>query len=174
MIEELERLTREYYEGEDEPHTVLDYIAAKVEDGVTLKSQAFELGQSLGFEVGRERISAYLRSTFGAEAVTAKLADARSHASHQMAEHAIELVDAPAEDSVEVARAASRARVRQWTAERYNARELGGQKGVSVSVTVGSLHLDALRHLSTIVTPASQPALASPAHNSDELAQVIE
>ena len=58
---------------------------------------------------------------------------------------------------------------RQWMAERYNPSKYGQSKGVSVSVTVGSLHLDALRHISTLVTPAPQQALLSSTHNDAAL-----
>jgi hypothetical protein len=154
--------------------TALDYVAAWISDGGTLKQLAFAIGQSLGYEVGRERISAYLRDTFGAAAVSDALASARTRASYSLVEDAIGLVDEEADDSISVQRAASRARARQWTAERYNQAAFGSQKGVSVSVTVGSLHLDALRSLPARVTATVVAAehAALPASTAD--AQVID
>jgi hypothetical protein len=180
LADELARRTADYFElsdaiaGEETTHTTLDYVADWVESGNTLKELAASLTTTLEHEVTYARLMATLREEHGAGTVEERLDASRARASHSLAEHALELVDAKADTNVEVSRAASRARTRQWMAERYNPSKYGQSKGVSVSVSVGSLHLDALRHLSTIVTPASQHALPSPAHNSDELAQVIE
>jgi hypothetical protein len=169
MIDALEDRKRDYYHDEPEGYTrtTLDYVSAWIADGHTLKQLAFEIGTKLGYEVGRERISVYLRDTFGAAEVGESFANARVRASYSLVEDALELVDAPADDTVEVSRAAQRAKARQWTAERYNQRELGTQKGVTVNITPGSLHLDALRSVparaTAIVTPSpEQPLLAPP------------
>lgn len=175
MIGALEVRTRDYFEDEvDSPlKTTLDYVSAWIAAGRTLKELAFALGQDLGMEIGRERLSAYLSDAFGAAVVSETLADARVHASHSMVDEALELVDADAETTVDVARAASRARQRNWTAERYNAPAYGQQKGVSVHISTGSLHLDALRATARIVTSAPELPDTPPIRvidNSDDAA----
>lgn len=151
MIEDLERRTREYFEIDDVDVAIgaqtipshLDYVAAFIRDGHTLKELAFEIGTTLGYEIGRERVSAYLRATW----TTADeiLAAARAHASHPMAERALEVVGAHADDSIDVAKAASQARVLLKIAESYDPQSFGSHKGTNVSISITSLHLDALR-----------------------------
>lgn len=146
MIEELEKRTRLYFEieeGEDNPHSNLDYVVAQTEQGTTLTELAEDISGSIKVEIGRELISSYLRSTFDDTEI--RLTEARALASHALVEQAIKLVDQPAYTTVSVSRAASRARTRQWTAERWNAKELGQSKQQGITLNIGTLHLDALR-----------------------------
>lgn len=175
LADELQARVRRSFD--DDEATTLDYVAEWVESGNTLKELCAHISTTLGHEVTYARLMATLREQHGAEAADSRLRASRARASHSMAEHALELVDAKADTNVEVSRAASRARTRQWLAERWNQAEYGQAKGVSVTVTVGSLHLDALRALparaTAIVTGTTQQALASPAHNTDEIGQVL-
>lgn len=154
----------------DEVRGTLDYVADWVESGNTIKELSAELAEELGHEVTYARVMAVLRQRHGEDRVDARLDASRARASHSLAETAMELVDAPADTNVEVSRAASRARTRQWMAERYNPQKFGQSKGVSVSVSIGSLHLDALRAVPSrpvaIVTGASVAALSSGDGNS--------
>lgn len=163
LKERLQALANEYFENDyvngDEPRGTLDYVCDRVESGDTIKELAASLSADLAHEVTHARIMAVLREEHGTATVEERLAASRVRASHSLAETALELVDAPADSNVDVSRAASRARTRQWMAERYNQREFGSQKGVSVHITTGSLHLDALRATSRIVTGASEGAL---------------
>ncbi len=150
---ELERRTRDAFElNHAEPCLpYLDYVAAWIEDGRTVKELAKDITDSaIGFEVTYAFLMRYLRERW--TETDQRLEEARVRASHSIAETSIELVDAPAYTTVEVSRAASRARARQWIAERYNPKAFGSQKGASVTVSIGSLHLAALQHSTTIVT----------------------
>jgi hypothetical protein len=174
IIDKLHSLTRAYFEEEEGHFTPLDYIAARVEDCTPLITIANELSAELNDVVTPQRITAILIAGNGQDAVDARLAQARARASHVYAEESIAIVDAPADTTSEVSRAQSRARSRQWAASRWNRKDYGDDKGVSVNVTVGSLHLDALRAVparatATIVSPAT-PQL--PASTAD--AQVID
>lgn len=174
LLDALEARTRQSFEVEeaisDDPHTTLDYVADWIESGNTLKELAGTLTTELGHEVTYARIMATLREQHGAELTDRTLETSRTRASHSLAETALELVDAPADSNVDVSRAASRARTRQWMAERYNPSKYGQAKGVSVSVTVGSLHLDALKQVNAMmtvgVTGTPQAALQSGPHNT--------
>jgi hypothetical protein len=149
LAELLDTRAAEYFEIDyingDDPRSSLDYVCEWVESGNTLKELAASLSTELEHEVTYARLMAVLREQHGAQACDAALESSRRRASHSLAETAMELVDAPADSNVDVSRAASRARTRQWMAERYNPQQYGQSKGVSVTVTVGSLHLDALR-----------------------------
>ena len=147
LVVELEQRTRDYFDGDEDTTTptVLDYVAARLADGGSLRALADSLAVDVGFTVHAERIERYLVKTFGQGEYDTAITRARTRGAHRLAEDAICIVDEPADTQVEVSRAASRARTRQWQAERQNRAELGNQSGPSVSITIGSLHLEALR-----------------------------
>jgi hypothetical protein len=175
MREELERLTREYFEGDPVP-TVVQYAACRLEDGSTLADIAKEITATLGFDVPRQWVSEYVHDQEGAADV---VRTARARASHSWAEKAIGAVEAQVKDSVGVAQMNHKARTYMRMAEAMDAGTYAQQKGLSVSNSVIHLHLDALRHAGSRVTgslestpsnaqlPASQPiqVIAAPSVN---------
>lgn len=179
LADRLASLAMAYLETEPDetPPTSLDYVCARIESGTTAKAIAQELSEREGFPVDYAMLLRHLRAEHGDAATDDALDAARVRASHSFAEHALQLVDEPAYDSVQVSRAAARARQRNWMAERYNPSKYGQSKGVSLSISVGSLHLDALRavpaRVATIVTGTTQPALQSGSHNSDDMGEVV-
>jgi hypothetical protein len=128
---------------EPDPST-LDYVCARIESGQTTKALAADITKSLPFECDYAMLMRHLRAEHGPDCDDA-IDEARTRASHCLAEESLELVDACADTSVEVNRANSRSRSRQWLAQAWNPSKYGQQKGVSVNVSIGSLHLDALR-----------------------------
>lgn len=156
IVTELEFRTREYFEiesGAPCPHTHLDYACEWLANGGTMVELAAEMSITLGFHVFGGQIRTYLGEVWPSECESA-LSRARARGAHALAENALELVDAPAGDQTEVSRAASRARVRHWTAERWNRGEFAGQQAASVSISIGTLHLDALRAPKSIALPS--------------------
>ena len=173
LAELLDSHTLEYFDidpvdiaiGTATTPTHLTFVCARIESGTTAKQLAKELSEPLGYELTYERLARYLRERFGQEMVSASLDEARQRASHCYAEEALEIVDAPAYDSVTVQQARARAAQRNWLAERYNRKAFGQSKDVSVNVTVTSLHLDALRSRQVEVTGSVNvmvPALSAP------------
>jgi hypothetical protein len=155
---ELERRTRDSFEpveGEP-PMRSLDYVCLWIENGQTMKELAAELTRSLKFEVTYGQLRRFLDKTWGETECESKLSISRARASHSMAESALAIVDEPQDTNVGVSRASSRAKSRQWLAERYNRAAYGNDKSASVHISIGSLHLDALR--STVIP---HPALVS-------------
>jgi len=147
--------------GAEQP-SPLDYVSARLEDGSTTKELCRELSPTLGFELTYSALSRFLRERFGDSETSAALAVARSRASHCMAETALEIVDAPAYDSVTVQQARGRAAQRNWLAERWNRAQYGQSKDVNVQVSVTSLHIEALRAIApqpvaVVPAPAEQP-----------------
>lgn len=180
---ELARRTSQTFmvEADDEAiATTLDYVCMWLENGQTLKALAAELQAKLHLEVSPGLLQRTLDRQYGQDNVAAALSSARVRASHNYAEQAIELVDAPAETQVEVSRAASRARSRQWLAERYNPREYGGKQEATVTINIGSMHLAALQHARPNMpmlqpsTGASIGVLASSSVTLVEDAQVVD
>ena len=171
MLVELDALTRRYFEIEDgaaHEHSHLDFVVGWLENGGTMRSLADNLSVAIGHEVWAGKLTNYLHKNFS-ESETA-LVRARARGAYAIVDDALAIVDAPALDTVDVARAASRARVRHWTAERWNKPAFAGQQTAAVTISIGSLHLDALQaarqpagnHAASLpATPASHAAAAA-------------
>lgn len=163
MIDMLEQRTRDYFEwdGTTPQPTTLDYVAVWIEDGKTLKELAFDMGQALGYEIGRERVSAYLRDAFGTAIVDETLANARTRASHSMVDDTLHIADTATPEQHQTARV--RINARQWVAEKLNRADYGSVKQLSVSGSIGLMHLTALQAVparaTAIVTGTPQQQL---------------
>lgn len=182
LKDELTKQARAYFDvdatdiaiGTNPEPSHLEYVCAQVESGTSTTKVATQLGNALGFDVSYERLMAYLRSEYGREAVDSELRQARSRASHCIAEQAVDLVDAPASDSVSVQRARNRASQRNWLAEKYNKSDYGQQKDVNVAISITSLHLDALRSRPNGVTGSVQQPSITAGGVQDAQVEVIE
>jgi len=82
--------------------------------------------------------------------------EARRIGAHVLAEQALEIVDDATSETIAVDR--ERARIRQWLAERANPRDFGKEAGVQVNLSIGDLHLQAVK----------QAALPSPRDNIED------
>jgi len=132
--------------ADDETHTPLDYVAEWVESGKTLVKLALELSNASNTDVTVPAIMAYLRKQYGHQAVDQRVTNARKASAHTLAEEALQIVDdADDGDANTLRKAEMQANKRLWMAERFNRAELGNERGVSVQINVGSLHLDAMR-----------------------------
>jgi hypothetical protein len=145
---EMWRRTREALEcvkGQPEP-TPLEFAVEWLERPATLKALAMDVSVVLGFEVTYGRMMSYLAELAGGDAERdSKLDAARVRASHSYAEEAVDLLDAASTLPGDVAKAAAQAKSRQWMAERYNPARFGVQRGTNVHISIGNLHLDALK-----------------------------
>jgi hypothetical protein len=125
----------------------LEYVLQWIEDGKTISQLAREISEDAKEDIFGSYITRYLADVY--PEWPARVAAARAVGSHSMIDEARDIIDEldghiPDKDRTAVAKA--RAEVRQWTAERYNRRELGAPvAGVSVSLSINTLHLDALR-----------------------------
>ena len=173
ILLELERRVTQTFGADDDAEiqpTTLDYVCNWLENARTLKALAGEIEAKLHVEVSPAMLQRVLERKHGEEIVVRDFDSARTRASHQYAEDALAIVDAPADTTVEVSRAASRARSRQWLAEKYNARQFGSQKEVGVTISIGSLHLAALQ----AGKPATARMLPASEASSDTLAECVQ
>lgn len=160
--------------GDDETEpTHLQYVCWWLEGARTLKALCEDISACLGWIVDPAALQRYLRGIWG-ETAESEIDAARTRASHLYAEDAISIVDEDQSDNVGVSRAASRARSRQWLAERYNRAKYGNQAGPVVAISIGQLHLDALRATQLLPSMQASHALPSPIVTTDEVAQVVE
>jgi hypothetical protein len=183
LIAELTRRTLECFEvpadavpdaitGRVSEWTILDYVVRWLESGKTVSGLAAEIGEVLHFDVWPGQIDGVLSDLFGEQESEQAKRSARARGAHSLAEDAILLVDAEQVDQVGVSRAGSRARVRQWTAERWNPAEMAQQKGATVSISITGLHLASLQAAPPLATLPSSPSNVMPSEDAQDV--VIE
>jgi hypothetical protein len=165
MIAALEQRTRDEM---GEGATVLDYAEQWIASGKTILDLARDLATQMGEPISREIVSHYL-NTFSEDAKQ-RIAAARIAGAHALAEEAKEIVDDAEVSREGISHAKLRADTRFWIAERWNRDELGGAKGAQINVSIGQLHLDALR------TRAARPPVTAtvPAPTAIVDAEVLE
>lgn len=142
-----------------EAHGGDDWVFSFVEEGHSMRKVAELTGCS-----SRGMLYNWIKN--GGEARRAKLNAARKISAHCHAEDAGEVLDDLAQEGVissaDVSLASSRARYKQWLAGMRNREEYGEKAGVEINLSVGDLHLDALRRNSAGVVaplPPSAPVL---------------
>jgi hypothetical protein len=130
----------------DDKATTLDYVVSWIESGRTMIELSKALTEDAGEEISDRYVSRYLHDTYGDE-YAGRVGAARRIGAFAMVDQAIDIVDeASTFDKTHLAKAVARANVRQWTAERFNRKELGAPKGEgTTNITINSLHIDALR-----------------------------
>jgi hypothetical protein len=161
MIAELEKRTRQRFdENEEGEHTPLDYVCDYIEDRGTLIGLAVDLSNKLGFAVSAPSITNYLRAEYTES--ESRLSESRARASHLLAEESITLLDVDAETMVEASQRRDRSKARQWLAGKWNREMYESQKGVNVAISIGGLHLDALRARQANTLPAAHVTVSEP------------
>lgn len=114
------------------PEAIIDRVAS----GETLTAIAQELGTS------RELLSQWMNRD---EERAAALREARARAADALVEQTLSIADTASPAEAQLARL--RVDVRQWAARSWNRAEYGQDKQPAVTINLGSLHLDALRHV---------------------------
>lgn len=136
----------------------LDYVCAWLERGGTLLELTDELSAATGERISRDMLTRYLRAEWGEEGAT-QLARAREEGASAAVDDAQAIVDSENATREDIQRASKRADIRLWRAEREGRARYGKQEGPSVSISIGSLHLDALRTLGSGFVGPSPSAL---------------
>lgn len=141
MIEELERLTREYFD-EDETSTHLDYAVTQLQSGKTIADMARSITDCLTVQISREMLTTYLHSLPNA---SERIAGAKPTQALAMIEEAIAIVDVEPNDKLQATWARNRAWVRESHARMINP-EFQPNKGTNVQIhtSIGMLHLTAI------------------------------
>lgn len=150
--------------------TPLDYAVDWIESGKTLRRLTEEMSDKTGHDFSRASVTRYLESL--APDAARRLDAARRKGAHGLVDDALEIVDATeGEESREaIASAKLRADTRLWAAERWNRDDLGQRQTANVNVTVGVLHIDALRRRSTATAAIAEPsAPALPAVDAEDV-----
>lgn len=165
MIAELMRRAEEG--GHETP---LDYAVEWVASGRTILALAKDISASIGQEIMRERLSAYLNGY--EEGAEGRLARARERAGDALADETLEIAEQPLYTKEEVAQAKLQISSRQWLASMWNRATYGEQKaGVTVNVSLADGHINALR-LRTVEPEEAEFELIPHSEPTQQVAQL--
>lgn len=123
-----------------------DALYERIAGGATVG----QLGEELG--VSRPFLSARLNRT---PQMKLAMQAALKERAGSFAEQALEIADNVAADPNEIAKAKTKIEVRKWLAGVHDAEQYGA-KGTQVNISVGSLHLDALRQVASAAKAAAE------------------
>ena len=100
-----------------------------------------------------------------------RLTVARTRGAHAYLESADEIADDPTMDKDDVPRAKLRVDTKMRIAQAWNPQEFGQHKGVQVNVSIGNLHLDALRQTraTAVVSTPAQAQLPAQVVEAEEV-----
>jgi hypothetical protein len=185
MAWELERRLAEWTQTQDEgSYDVLDYACSWVASGHTLTKLTDEISETLKWDISRDMLMRYLKD--GRPDAARRLEQARLDGAHGMVDQGIKIIDdASTADKEQLMKAKMQAEIRQWTAERWNRKELGRAPEVQITVNNNTLHIDAMRtrqvqlsnHEERVLEPAQSRArlidAKSLAHDEDVIADVV-
>jgi hypothetical protein len=141
------------------PVDYADWPLSIVAGGSTITALAANMGEPeyMGESCSRAWISFVLqRAPNGRERVRA----ARSGAADVLAEEALEISNRPVSNTAEASQARLQVDVRKWMAGVFNRNEYGDKPLMQVSLSMGELHLSALRQRAVIRAPT--PPLLEP------------
>lgn len=126
--------------------SALDYVVYRTENGATLRELAAEATAVLDFVVRSSFLrEAALHSEQDVGAATERLTSARARGASELVEEAKELIDNVAPDRDAIAKAKAQSEVRTFIASRWDRPTWGEQKQQVTNVSIGSLHIEALR-----------------------------
>lgn len=149
------RAVREFGEGAQ----ALDYVVSYLENGGMFSALAKSLEADLGEPVSRTIVS-HVAHRLHPDAKE-RIRVARQAGAASLVEDAVGIVDdAPTDNREALQKARMRSDIRLWVAERQNPAEFGTRKAVDMSLSIGDLHLQALKHI------AAQVAEGEPSDSS--------
>ncbi len=164
----LEALQRRKARDEQPELDDLEYVAQCVEGGETMLDICRELKEACGFaptDISDDKLRRYLKAKYG-DRFTERMDPAKREGASSKVEEAQRIVDDARETTEGIRKAESRAKTRQWEAERANREKFGGSPKMQVNLAVGSYHLDALRK--RVRPPAEMAQLVEKASEASE------
>lgn len=131
-----------------EDHGGEPFVFEFVADGLSMKATAEAIGEVIGMEFSRGLLYQWLDIPDHKERRRRLLKEARADSAERLAEDAGEILDDLQDketlSSADVQLGAQRSKHRQWLAGIRN-KDFSPKSGVEVNISVGELHLEALR-----------------------------
>lgn len=137
---------RAHAELEDPDASALDFVVHFVGGGGLVSELALSLAEEMGESVSRTFLSGVIHNI--APDASQQVVAARRRAAALLAEESLEIADTPHKTREDIDQAKLRIGTRHWLAERFNRDEFGANSRVAVQISIGALHLDALRQCS--------------------------
>lgn len=125
--------------------TALDYVCYRIENGGTLREMASEVTAVLGYIVRSSLVRAAAVEGHEAGAATERLKASRARGASELVEEAKEIIDNVAPDRDAIAKAKAQSEVRTFIASRWDRENWGEAPRQVTNVSIGSLHIEALR-----------------------------
>lgn len=123
----------------------LDYVTYRISNGTSMRELAAEVTAVLDFIVRSSLVEDAAVQGHEAGAATERIRKSRARGAGEMVEEAKTIIDNVAPDRDAIAKAKAQSDVRQFIAARWNRAEWGEAPKQVTNVSIGSLHIDALR-----------------------------
>jgi hypothetical protein len=133
----------------------IEWLSEQVEDGRTLLEVSEELTVRMNIPITRGMIDRWAQLQPGGDELIAR---ARTRAGAALVEQAAKIVHSTDPDRDSIALAKLRADELHKRASWYDKLQFGEQRGPAIQISVGSLHLDALRHVTALTMPGDGEA----------------
>lgn len=123
----------------------LDYVEYRISNGTSMRELAAEVTAVLDFVVRSTLVEDAAAHGHEAGAATERVKAARARGAGQLVEEGKQLIDNVAPDRDAIAKAKAQSDIRALIASRWNRPEWGEAPKQVTNVSIGSLHIDALR-----------------------------
>jgi hypothetical protein len=123
----------------------LDYVCYRVENGTTMRELAREVTAVLDFVVRSTLVEDAAALGHEAGAATERIRKSRARGAHEMVEEGKDIIDNVAPDRDAIAKAKEQVNVRQFIAKGWNRADWGEAPKQVTNLSIGSLHIEALR-----------------------------
>jgi hypothetical protein len=120
-------------------------VSYRIENGTTLTDIAAEVTAVMGEIVRPTLVREAAIYDHDPGRARERIKASQAQGANAFVEEAKHIIDNVAPDREAIAKAKEQANIRTFIASRWNRKEWGEQKGPDVSVSIGSLHIDALR-----------------------------
>jgi hypothetical protein len=121
----------------------VDYVVEHIAGGGFLSALAEDLAAELGESVSRPFLSGAVHAL--APDAKSRIEGARREGAAALAEYATTIADRANETTAGVAKARLQSDTRRWLAERFDPAHFGSSTKAEVTVTLGQLHIEALK-----------------------------
>jgi hypothetical protein len=145
--------------GAADGQSAVDYVCGWVGSGKTIQSLADDIGAAIGQSCSRYLISQVARNL--TPDAGNRIDAARREGAHALADEVLHIADATGHTTAaEVAHGRLRMDARTWLAARMSPGEFSNHANLAVSLSLGDLHLEAIRPVSR---PGSEPRVETEA-----------
>lgn len=131
--------------------TILDYVCYRVAGGDSLRQITKEMSVACARPIPVDWLASNLRREY--HDYEARIREARRIGAYALVEEALDLIEEADATPEAFRKAQVQADVRRWLAERYARDDFGPASRATRTLSVGTLHLEALRRREALTLP---------------------